>query len=301
MAGKTSINSVRMTVANAPNAVRPDILRDGTVRFFCEDLRIKGVVGIGEGTSPDAGRFVVIPRTLTSPVGMGWRAGWVQLCCQEEVWAIYRGENPGDGTIRAKWPSYEALDTESRDNSEVLVAFRAPLYQTMNSDKPTANLEFTDVPIQEFQSTMMNSVTKKLNTIAVAVARFSFILVLAARDPEDNLYLLQWVPWWVRWESTFQLTGNAPSKTLTDSRVDRRTQGGTGNPSYGIPAKLINIIKLGSRQSANVMAQKVDVKCYANWKDLAHLHPLPAGATAAKPKKPATAPSGFGKKPSLFR
>lgn len=298
MAAKTSINNVRLTVANAPTAVRPDILREGIVKFFCNDFLVKGVVGTGEGTHPDAGRFVVIPRTLTSPIGMGWRAGWVQLCCQEEVWAIYRGETPGDGTIRAKWAPYEALDTESRDNSEVLVAFRAPLYQTMNSDKPTANLEFMDVPVHEFETTKMNSVTRKMNTIAVAVARFSFILVLAARDPEDNLYLLQWVPWWLRWESTFKLTGDGLNKTLKEDRVDRRTQGGTGNPSYGIPAKVINLIKLGSRQSANVLAQNVEVKCYANWKDLAHIRPLPVAAPAAKPKKPASKPAGTLKGPS---
>jgi hypothetical protein len=294
----TSINNVRMTVASAPTAVKPDILREGIVRFFCNDFLVKGVVGTGAGTHPDANRFVVIPRTGTSPIGMGWRAGWVQLCCQEEVWAIYRGENPGDGTIRAKWAGYEAIDTESRDNSEVMVAFRAPLYQTMNSDKPTANLEFMDVPVHEFQTTLMNSVTKKVNTIAVAVARFSFILALAARDPEDNLYLLQWIPWWLRWESTFKLTGNAPNRTLTESRVDRRTQGGTGNPGYGIPVKLINLIKLGSRQSANVLAQNVDVQCYANWKDLAHIRALPATAPAAKPKKPAM--SAAGSKPGSF-
>lgn len=294
MAAKTSINSVRMTVAGAPDAVRPEILRDGTVKYWCESLKVKGVVGIGEGAHPDADRFAVIPRTLTHPLGIGWRAGWVQLCCQEEVWAIYRGETPGDGTIRAKWPSWEALDTASRDNSEVLVSFDAPFYQRLNADKPTANLEFMDIPIQTFATTMMNSVTKKTNTIAVAVARFSFILALAARDPEDNLYLLQWVPWWTRWESTFKTTGTGLNKTLTEQRVDRRTQGGTGNPSYGIPQKLINIIKLGSRQSANTLAEKVEVKCYGNWKDLAHIRPIPL--LPPKPKKPAPALSPAGSK-----
>jgi hypothetical protein len=294
----TSINNVRVTVTTAPTAVRPEILRNGIVKFFCNDLRVKGVVGLGEGTHPDAGRFVVIPRTGISTIGMGWRAGWVQLCCQEEVWAIYRGENPGDGTIRAKWAPYEAIDTESRDNSEVMAAFRAPLYETMSADKPTANIEFMDVPVHEFESTLMNTVTKKENTIAVAVARFSFILALAARDAQDTLYLLQWVPWWLRWESTFKLTGNAPNRTLVESPVDRRTQGGTGNPSYGIPAKLINLIKLGSRQSANVLAQNVDVKCYANWKDLAHIRALPVTAPAAKPKKPAMKPASSLKGPS---
>jgi hypothetical protein len=298
---KTAINNVRMSVANAPDAVRPEILRDGTVKYWCEALKIKGVVGIGEGTHPDADRFVVIPRTLTHPLRIGWRAGWVQLCCQEEVWAIYRGETPGDGTIRAKWPSYEAIDTASPDNSEVLVSFKEPLYQGMNSDRPTANLEFMDVPIQTFETTMTNTVTRKTNTLAVAVARFSFILVLAARDPEDNLYLLKWVPWWVRWESTFKLTGTDLNKTLTEQRVDRRTQGGTGNPQYGIPQKLINLIKLGSRQSANVLAGTPDVKCYPNWKDLAHIRPIPA--LPAKPKKPAAqlAPSGLSKKSSFFK
>jgi len=294
----TSINSVRMTVAGAPDAVKPEILRDGTVKFWCEALKIKGTVGIGEGAHPDASRFVVIPRTRTHPLGIGWRAGWVQLCCQEEVWAIYRGETPGDGTIRAKWPPYETLDTASRDNSEVLVSFNAPFYQQLNADKPTANLEFFDIPIQTFETTMDNTVTKKVNTIAVAVARFSFILALAARDPEDNLILTQWVPWWVRWESTFTTTGTGLNKTLTEQRVDRRTQGGTGNPSYGIPVKLVNLIKLGSRQSANVLAEKVDVKCYANWKDLAHIRALPVTAPAAKPKKPAMKPASTLKGPA---
>jgi len=287
-----SIKSVRMTVTGAPNAVRPDLLRDGTVKFWCEDLKVKGVVGLGEGAPhPDSSRFTVLPRTLTSPVGMGWRAGWVQLCAQEEVWAIYRGETPADGTIRATWPTYEALDTASSDNSEVLVSFKEPFYQTLSQEKPTANIEFMDIPIQEFESTMMNTVTKKTNTIAVAVARFSFILALAARDPEDNLHLLQWVPWWVRWESTFKLTGGL----LTEQPVDRRTQGGNGNPGYGIPPKLVNLIKLGSRQSANVLAQKVDVKCYANWKDLAHLRAVPALPPAPKKK---LAAAGANRRPS---
>ena len=292
---KLSIATCRMTVAGAPNAVRPDILPDGTVKFWCEDLRVKGVVGLAEGAPhPDAARFSVIPRTLTHPLGIGWRAGWVQLCCQEEVWAIYRGETPADGTIRAKWPSWEALDTASPDNSEVLVTFKEPAYQLMGPDKPTANLEFIDIPIQEFQSTMMNTVTRKVNTIAVSVARFSFILALAARDPEDNLHLLLWVPWWVRWESTYKLTGAGLHKTLTEQPVDRRTQGGTGNPQFGIPAKLINLIKLGSRQSANTLAQNADVTCYANWKDLSHLRPLPPAP--AKPKKPALSKAGAARK-----
>jgi hypothetical protein len=287
MGTSLSIARGRLAVAGVPDAVRPDI-RNGIVKFWCDNFKATGEVALAEGP-PDAdiARTPRIPRAASSPVGMGWRAGWVQLCCQEEVWAIYRGANPSDGTIRARWPSYEALDTFSSDSSDVFVTFRAPFYKELSAASPLASIEFVDIPIHEFETTLMNNVTRKINTIAVSVARFSFILALAVKDPEDHLHVVKWLPWWARWESTYQLGGAA--NVLTDTPVRSRTQGGTGNPQFGVPANLLNAIRFGSRSSANTQAQNVETKHYPRWQDLAHVRALPP-----LPRRPAAAPSRPG-------
>jgi hypothetical protein len=285
MPGTLSITNCRMAVAGAPSAVRPDIQR-GVVKFWCENLRVTGEATLGEG-APDAGaaRIPLIPRARSSSSGMGWRVGWVQLSCQEEVWAIYRGDNPSDGTLLAKWPSYETLDTKSSDTSEIFVTFDAPFYKLLSAASPTAAVEFRDIPIQEFVTSMTNTMTRKINTIAVTVAKFSFILALAARDPEDNLHVLKWVPWWVRWESTYKMSG--VNGSLAESPVRSRTTGGAGNPQYGLPAKLAQAVKFGPQSSANTLAQNMDVKCYSKWEDLKHLRPLPPIPRQAAPAAPA--------------
>jgi hypothetical protein len=266
-----AISSCRLEPAAPPSASRP-FIHDGKMLFQGENFLVKGTLQMGPPPASAGLREFLLPRLLSSPIGMGWRAGWIQLCCQEEVWGLYRGATPTDGTLMARWPSSESFDTESQDNREFFVKYNGKFYKELSSGSPTALLEFKDAPQHYFPPSLMNSITLKPNVLAVAVVRMSFILALAARDPEDHLHVLKSMFWWLRWESTFK----GPAAALQETRVDSRTEAGQSNPEDAAPPKLMQALKSGaSHKSSNVLAQDSEEKSYARWQDLAHIRPLP--------------------------
>src|SRR5437762_8300848 len=109
-----AIVGCRLEPKSPPKAPRPEYY-EGDMTFQSLGFRISGTVELGAAPGPTPLREFFLPRMLTSPVGLGWRAGWIQLCCQEEVWGLYRGEAPGDGAMLARWPAGESIDTEARD------------------------------------------------------------------------------------------------------------------------------------------------------------------------------------------
>jgi hypothetical protein len=265
-----AITRCRLEPASPPTIPHPAYDK-GDMLFEGHGLLVKGTVELGAPTpGPSAIREFFVPRVLSSPIGMGWRAGWIQLCCQEEIWGLYRGAMPTDGAMLARWPSGDSFDTESRDNRELFVKFDGAFYKEMSAGSPIAHLEFVDKPQQYFKPSLTNSLTRKPNVLAVAFVRLSFILALAARDPEDNLHVLKHMYWWLRWESTFK----GPAQALIETRVELHSEAGQSNPEDGAPPKLAQALKAGSHASSNVLAQTSEEKSYPNWKDLGHLRPL---------------------------
>lgn len=268
MSGTLAVTSCSITPMTPPVAA-PPFPHDDKILFQGEDFKVGGAVGIGAPAAPV--REFLVPRVLSSAIGMGWRASWIQLCCQEEVWGLYRGAAPADGTMLAKWPACDSFDTESRDNRELWVHVARGFYVPLSSASPNGTLEFKDVPQHYFEPALTNTITGRKNVLAVAVVRLNFILALAAKDPDDNLHVLKHMTWYCNWEANFR----GPADDLEAVPVAHKTGAGQGNPQDAAPPKLMKALQNTSYASSNVLAQDCRETSYATWQALAHVRPLP--------------------------
>jgi len=268
MADNLIITSCSITPVTPPVAAEP-FMDEGNMLFQGENFTVGGSVGMGP--PPSSLREVVIPRVLAYPIRVGWRAGWIQLCSQDEIWAIYRGAASADGSLLAKWTVCDTFDTKSTDNSELWVQMADKFLVYLSASKTTGLLEFKDVPHQYFEPSLTNRITGRKNILAVAVVRMSFILALAAKDPEDNLHLMKHMTWKLQWECNFR----GPADALEVLPVAHKTKAEQGNPLDKAPQKLIQALKNPSHVSSNMRAQEYEVTPYPNWQGLAYLRPLP--------------------------
>jgi hypothetical protein len=80
--------------------------------------------------------------------------------------------------------------------------------------------------------------------------RLSFVCALVARAPDDALYVLQWIPWYVQWSCEF-----APG---LDGRGFRKiaagTKAGTGAVQTGVPPILAQALAGARGSTANALA-----------------------------------------------
>jgi hypothetical protein len=276
-----SIAQCLLVPVGTPVACPPEV-KAGIVTFQCLKLLVRGSVELG---TPPAGaapvRETLFPRPHSYPIGLGWRVGWIQLCCQEEVWGLYRGKTPTDGTMLAKWPPGEALDMQSTDTRDLFVKMSGQFYKYLTPDSRSAVIEMQDFPIQQFHASLLNKATMKDNELAVAVVRLSFILALAVRDPDDHLHVLRSINWWVRCETTFKPGADG---VLVATTVPSKTGAGLTNPHDGGPPKLMSAIAGAAHASANTLAQNSVETCYPRWQDLASLRPPPPAPTPPRPK-----------------
>lgn len=253
------ITACSITKRHPPTAPRP-FYHEGHLLFQCEDFLVAGSATLGaEGQAAvTATRF---PRTTRSAIGAGWRVAWIQLCHQEKVRGLYKGETARDGALLAEWPESVSFDTQSQDNSALWVSTDRGFYSELTASAPTATLEFRDAPQHYFKPSLNNITTGEPNVLAFAVVKLSFILALAAKDPEDTLYVLKHMTWGVQWESTFR----GPADRLDDTAVPRRTRAVEGNPLDAAPPKLVKALGNPSRASSNVLAQECVVTPWRNW------------------------------------
>jgi hypothetical protein len=280
MAAPLAITQCLLVPESIPTVPPPEV-KNGIVTFQSLNLGARGVVNLG-GPGAVPIRETVYPRPHSYPIGLGWRAGWIQLCCQEEIWGLYRGKLPTDGTMLAKWPPGEALDMDSPDTRKLFVVTSGDGYKYLSAESSSAVIRFQDFPIQQFHASLTNKATMQPNELAVAVVRMSFILALAARDPDDHLHVLKHFYWWIRWEATFK--SNAQG-VLACTVVPSKTEAGLTNPHDGGPPKLMAAIAgaaLGA--SANTVAQNSVETSYPRWQDLGHLRPPPPVPAAPRPR-----------------
>lgn len=236
-----------LTAPSPPRAEgpeRPEIYqRDWT--FQCLGLKLQGTAQLGNTPAPMKSN-PALPASK-SPIGMGWRIGWVQVNVQEWSWALYR-QTSGESATLLNWPIYTALDNGDRDSHDLFYRVVEPYYQELNANRPSGSIEFTDLPIARFKPGLpMSGGDALLSDIGV---RQSFVCALVARAPDDALYVLQWIPWYVQWSCEF-----APG---LDGRGFRKiaagTKAGTGPVQTGVPPILAQVLAGARGSTANVLA-----------------------------------------------
>ena len=113
---------------------------------------------------------------------------------------------------------------------------RTPYYQELSANQPSGSIEFTDLPIARFKPRQpMSGADALLSDIGV---RQSFVCALVARAPDDALYVLQWIPWYVQWSCEF-----APGPAgLVPRKIAARTRAGIGPVQTGVPPILAQVL-----------------------------------------------------------
>jgi hypothetical protein len=238
------VSSSTVKVVSQPRAETPEIQSDVCV-FQCLGLKLQGSAAIGSSASALKPKPVLPPQKY--PVGMGWRIGWVQVNTQEWRWALYRTAGSEDAILQES-PSYGVLDTEDDAGRDIFTRLDNPAYQVLSSPAP-GNVEFIDFPVDKF---LVKLGAAEGNRILSAIGiRLSFVCALAARAPDDALYVLQWVPWYVQWSYDFLA---APSG-LTPTRLPVGCKAQAGPVRSGCPQVLSDAIQGPRGRSANVMTR----------------------------------------------
>lgn len=233
-----------LSVASQPRAEGPELV-GGDWTFQCLGLKLNGAVRLGDKPAPDPAT-IALPASK-SPVGMGWRMGWVQVNVQEWYWALYRKPDGQSATL-LRWPTYTALDNQDRDGRDIFYAIKAPFYRQLEGSDPSGSIEFVDMPIAKFKPKLaMAGGEAPLSHIGV---RLSFVCALAARGPDDALYVLKWVPWFVQWSCDFV----AGRGTQVAKKQTMGTKALAGAEQSGIPTVLKQALGSATGSTANVLA-----------------------------------------------
>lgn len=212
--------------------------------FEAADLKITGKISTGGGTGPRALQ-PVLPASL-SPIGMGWRAGWVQVNVQERCWALYRSSDRAEAVLR-QWPSYTRLDVRGTDTRDPFCSMDRPYYAAL----PKAGeieLVFGDRPYQQLEPKL--GAADGGGVLSAAGIRWSFVCGLAVRAPDDALFVPCHVPWFVEWSYDFDPTPTGPSPR----RRGTNTPAAAGPVRPGAPPVLVGALKAPAGRSANDVA-----------------------------------------------
>ena len=193
------ISSFNFAVTSQPRAEGPELVT-GSWTFQCLGLGLQGSVLLGE-TAPAHG-VTLAKEASRSPVGMGWRAGWIQVSVQDWYWALYRSPG-GKAAWTLTWPGYEAIDNADREATDIFFKLGPPFYQLLGKSNPLAALTFWDYPIAAFEPAFVDPGGGRCALESIGV-RLSFVCALAARDPEDAVHVMKWVPWYVQWMCDFR-------------------------------------------------------------------------------------------------
>lgn len=227
------VSNFNLSIEGQPRAEGPELLTDGWT-FQCLSFILKGSVLLGE--TPPTHKVTLVKEPSRSPVGMGWRAGWIQVNVQEWYWALYRSPGGKEAWLKT-WPGYEAIDNADKDATDIFYSLKAPFYQQLSKSSPLAGLEFKDLPSAAFEATLKNPGGGQSVLASIGV-RLSFVCALAARDPDDAVYVLQWVPWYVQWLCDFKLG----AAELEPRPVREKTKAHCGKERHGAPEILIRAI-----------------------------------------------------------
>ncbi len=227
-----------------PRAEGPEQV-DGQWTFQCLGLKFKGTAQLGN-SPPPIKPSLALPASR-SPIGMGWRMGWVQVNVQEWYWALYRKSSGEPATLQS-WPTYTALDNGDRSGNDLFYQVRSPFYQALSERQPTVVIEFIDLPMAQFKPKLsMQGADALLSDIGV---RLSFVCALVVRDPDDALYVLQWIPWYVQWSCEF-----APGLNGVGYRkLAAATRAGVGTVQTGVPRVLTQGLANARGPTAIVLA-----------------------------------------------
>lgn len=236
------ISASDMQVQSPPRAEEPEYRNDKWV-FQCLGLKIAG--GARLGNAPPR-KLQPVVRAATYPVGAGWRVGWVQVNVQERRWALFGG--PGQGqTVLQEWPGYTVLDTADDAGRDLFCSLQRPFYAPLTETSP-GRVEFVDLPINEFPARLdAGAGGGALSAIGL---RLSFVCGLAVRAPDDALYVLQWVPWYVEWSYDF---AGGPAGPVA-RRLPAGTNAAAGGAQTGCPEVLRAALAGPRGGSANIAA-----------------------------------------------
>jgi hypothetical protein len=240
------VSNFNLSVIGQPRAEGPELLeRDWT--FQCLGFRLAGSVLLGETAPPH--KVTRAKEPSRSPIHMGWRAGWIQVSVQEWYWALYRSPGGKEAWLQT-WPGYEAIDNADREATDIYYNLKWPFYQELSKSSPLALLKFVDLPIAAFPPTIADPGGGQ-SVLANIGVRLSFVCALAARDPDDAVYVTQWVPWYVQWMCDFKLG----AAELEPRPVRDKTKALCGKARHGAPEILIRAIAASwGQKSANYHA-----------------------------------------------
>ena len=110
------------------------------------------------------------------------------------------------------------------------------------------SVEFVDMPISEFPLRLGGGAGN--GPLSAIGLRLSFVCALAARAPDDALYVLAWVPWYVQW--SYDFTEGVPRPV--PRRLALGTKAGAGPVQSGCPEILTRALTAPAGGSANAAA-----------------------------------------------
>ncbi len=252
----TTISTATLAVTRAP-APLTDIQNAGKLMVLsCTGMQARGEVTLGgaPGAPPPAG-VNLIPRTAPFSTRVGWRAGWVQLFTQEKVQGVWTSPDPTGGGLLEEHDTFTALDGGDEVASEYFCSQKPGFYHRFTPERPTAQLAFIDIPIHYFEMEKPAPAGKGPAPFRLASVqlRFSFILALLVRDPEDHFHVLKSLPWTfhLQYRRSQLVPGHAFESWAV---VPSGTRAGAGNVTPGAPQALVSLLQNPPRQSANQLA-----------------------------------------------
>lgn len=235
------ISAFDVQIQSSPRPEEPELRSDRCV-FQCLGLKLGGSARLGTATQL---RLQPVLPAARDPLGVGWRIGWVQVNVQEWRWALYRGTGHDDAVL-LEWPGYTVLDTADDAGRDIFCSLERPFYQKL-SDSTPGNVEFVDLPVSEVPLKPGGGAAGLLSAIGL---RLSFVCALAARAPDDALFVLSSVPWYVQWSYDFAEGGSRP----VPKRLGPGTKAAVGPVQPGCPDVLTRALTSPRGGSANVAA-----------------------------------------------
>jgi hypothetical protein len=229
-------------ILSSPRAEEPELRSDRCV-FQCLGLKLAGSARLG--ASAQLGLRPILPAAR-NPIGVGWRIGWVQVNVQEWRWALFSGAGRDEAVLQ-EWPGTSILDTADDAGRDIFCSLERPFYQVLTDSMPGA-VEFVDMPISEFPLRLGGGAGNGL--LSAIGLRLSFVCALAARAPDDALFVLSWVPWYVQW--SYDFAEGAPRPVA--KRLPLGTKAGIGPVQSGCPDVLTRALTAPGGASANVAA-----------------------------------------------
>lgn len=155
----------------------------------------------------------------------GWTIGFAQVQRYDTRWTVYRGEQPGDGSVfeqNARPPArtqqacfdgdrpgaiwyfdqYKMCWLQSRPN-DVYKRFVVDL-PDIPGGYPSSEVYFQDNPSAGVQVFVVNGRTKAMNYLQAAQVEIGFCTALIARDPAGVPHFLDCFYWNVHWQYEFR-------------------------------------------------------------------------------------------------